>query len=96
MRRYRLGVLVAREGSDAIRMIVRFGPPRLLIADLALPGRSGFDVIDALVAAAGESRTPVIAWSPSRELREFAMSRFGKSDVRVISGTAPAAPLVSS
>lgn len=87
IRPYKLGALVVRDGADAIRILERFGPPRLLVADLALPELDGFDIIDALRKTDG-GRIPVIAWSPSRELREFAVSRFGQTDVRVLSASA--------
>ena len=87
IRPYKLGALVVRDGADAMRILERFGPPRLLVADLASPELDGFDVIDALRKTDG-GRIPVIAWSPSRELREFAVSRFGQTDVRVLSASA--------
>ena len=86
IRPYNLGVLVARDGAAAIRILERIGPPRLLIADLSLSQQDGFAVIEAL-RGVDTGRTRTIAWSSTRELREFAVSRLGKSDVRVLSGS---------
>ena len=86
-----LGVLIAREAEEAVRIVRRFGPPTLLIVDLALPKPDGFAVIDA-VQRPPRASTPVIAWAPSREVREFAAHRLAGLNVRVLDGAA--APLV--
>lgn len=86
-----LGVLVAREGEEAVRVVGRFGPPTLLITDLSLPRPDGFAVIDA-VKRTPRAGVPIIAWSPSREVREFAVHRLAGMNVRVLDGAV--APLV--
>ncbi|HYM26119.1 MAG TPA: hypothetical protein VEU08_23035 [Vicinamibacterales bacterium] len=87
VRPYRVGALVVNDASEAIRLLDQFGPPRLLIADLGLSDRQGFAVIDALGRIDGD-RVRIVAWSPSREIREFAMSRLsGRRDVRILSGS---------
>jgi diguanylate cyclase (GGDEF)-like protein len=86
-----LGVLVAREGEEAVRIVLRFGAPTLLIADLSLPRPDGFAVIDAVLRTP-DAGVPVIAWAPSREVREFAAHRLARLNVRVLDGAA--APLV--
>jgi GGDEF domain-containing protein/DNA-binding NarL/FixJ family response regulator len=86
----RVGVLVARDAAEALSVLRNFGSPLLLIVDLTLPGGDGFSVVEA--ARGHHDRTRVLALAPSRELREFAAARLaGRSDVRVVSGSAPAA-----
>jgi CheY-like chemotaxis protein len=89
---FNIGVLVARDGDEAIGILHRFGPPVLLIADLSLPGKDGFAVIDALREIDG-GRTEIIAWSGMRELREFAVHRLAGLNVRVLSASASPAVL---
>lgn len=83
---YSLGVLVARNGDEAMSLVRRFGPPVLLIVDLAMPGPGGFTLIDAARQAGG--RTEIIAWSSLRGLREFAAHRLRGDQVRVLGGQA--------
>jgi diguanylate cyclase (GGDEF)-like protein len=83
---YNLGVLVARNGDEALGLVRRFGAPVLLIVDLSLPAPDGFSVIDAARQAPG--RTEIIAWSSLRGLREFAVHRLRGDHVRVLSGGA--------
>ena len=80
------GVLVAKTGDEAIGVLRDFGTPLLLIVDLLLPGRDGFSVIEAARQAAHD-RTAILAWSSTRELREFAVSRLAGMDVRVLRGS---------
>jgi diguanylate cyclase (GGDEF)-like protein len=80
---YNVGVLVARNGEEALGLLHRFGPPILLVIDLSLPQKDGFAVIEAVRQAAG--RTEIIAWS-SRGLREFAVHHLRDENVRVVSG----------
>jgi diguanylate cyclase (GGDEF)-like protein len=83
---YSLGVLVARNGDEALGLLRRFGAPVLLIVDLSLPAPDGFAVIDAVRQGAG--RTEIIAWSSLRGLREFAVHRLRGDHVRVLGGGA--------
>ena len=85
---FNVGVLVARDGDEAIRVVERLGPPVLLIVDLSLSGKDGFAVIEALreVDRAGAQ---VIAWSASQELREFATQRLAGLNVRILGGAVP-------
>ncbi len=83
---YNLGVLVARNGDEALGLLRRFGPPVLLVADLSLPGPDGFTVIDA--ARQAGAHTEIIAWSSLRGLREFAVHRLRGDRVRVLGGGA--------
>ena len=89
IRRFKAGVLVARDGDEATRILDRFGPPILLIIDLSLARRDGFAVIEGL-RAQGRGRTEIIAWAAFRELSEFAAQRLSGLNVRVLRGAAPA------
>jgi diguanylate cyclase (GGDEF)-like protein len=83
---FKLGVLIARDGEEAIRVLQRFGPPVLLITDLSLPGKDGFALIEAL-RRHDNGDAEVIAWSPFPELREFAAHRFAGLRVRTLRGS---------
>ena len=89
IRPFKAGVLVARDGDEATRILDRFGPPILLIIDLSLARRDGFAVIEGL-RAQGRGRTEIIAWAAFRELSEFAAQRLSGLNVRVLRGAAPA------
>jgi CheY-like chemotaxis protein len=89
IRRFKAGVLVARDGEEASRILDRFGPPILLIIDLSLARRDGFAVIEGL-RAQRRGRTEIIAWAAFRELSEFAAQRLSGLNVRVLRGAAPA------
>ena len=87
---FNVGVLVARDGEEAVGILQRFGPPILLITDLSLPGKDGFAVIEAL-RDIDRGRAEIIAWSSFRDLREFASNRLAGLSVRILSGSvAPA------
>jgi len=86
LKSYSLGVLVARNGDEALGLIRRFGAPVLLIVDLSLPAPDGFAVIDAACHAGG--RTGIVAWSTIRGLREFAANQLRGDHVRVLRGGA--------
>lgn len=77
-----LEVHVARHGNEADSLLQQFGPPVLLITDLALPPRDGFALIEA-VRDIDRGRAEFIAWSSSRALREFAAHRLAGLNVRV-------------
>src|SRR5439155_13195281 len=86
---FKVGVLVARDGEEALGILHRFGPPALLVTDLSLPRKDGFAVIDA-VRDIDSGRTEIIAWA-LRDLREFAAHRLAGLNVKILSGTvAPA------
>jgi diguanylate cyclase (GGDEF)-like protein len=89
IRPFKTGVLVARDGDEATRILERFGPPILLIIDLSLARRDGFAVIEGL-RAQRRGRTEIIAWAAFRELSEFAAQRLSGLNVRVLRGGAPA------
>src|SRR4029077_9635599 len=80
---YNLGVLVARNGEEALGLVRRFGASVLLIVDLSLPAPDGFAVIEAARQA---GQTEIIAWSSIRGQREFAAHRLRGDHVRVLGG----------
>ena len=82
---FKCGLLVARTGSLAASLVNRFGPPMLLIVDLSLASGDAFAAIDALRQDT-EASTDVVAWSASKEAREFAASKVRSA--RVVSVTA--------
>ncbi len=84
---FRVGFLVARDGVQATGIIDRFGPPLLLVVDLARSGNNGFELIEML-RHRHHLRTEVIAWCASRELREYASARLSGHDVHVLASTA--------
>ena len=81
-----VGVLVARDGEEAVGILQRFGPPILLITDLSLPRKDGFAVVEAL-RGVDQGRAEIIAWSSFRELREFALHRLAGLNVRILGGS---------
>jgi diguanylate cyclase (GGDEF)-like protein len=95
VRPFQCGLLVARSGAQAAGLIESFGPPVALIVDLMLPSGDAFSAIDALVDR-DPSATDVVAWSASREMREYAASRVGRIGARIISSAAPPATLAAA
>ena len=87
---FAVGALVARDGDEAGGILQRFGPPILLLIDLSLPRKEALTLIE-IVRSADRGRTGIIAWSSSRELREFAAHRLAGLNVHVLGGAvAPA------
>jgi diguanylate cyclase (GGDEF)-like protein len=90
--RFRVGCLIARNGSQASGIIERFGPPLLLVVDLALPSSDGFELIESLRHTHGAG-SEVIAWCGSREMREYAAARLTGHEVHVLASTAAASTI---
>lgn len=67
-----LSTFVVRDGTVALSAMLERGTPALLIADLALPGIDGFELVEGLRRSVPESRTPVIVVSSDRDLRDRA------------------------
>lgn len=84
---FRVGFLMARDGAQAAGIIDRFGPPLLLVVELALPSTDGFELVDRLRDRHGD-RSEVIAWAASREMREYAGARLSRHGAHVIAGSA--------
>ena len=55
-------VLTAADGEEALTK-ARFPPPDLLLLDLIMPGRNGFDVLDSLREDPATAGIPVIVLS---------------------------------
>jgi CheY-like chemotaxis protein len=88
---FRRGALVARDGDDALLILQRFGPPVLLVCDIALPQTDGFLVMEA-VRALGVPDLPIIALSPFSTLRSYAERRANLRISAVVSPTGSAEP----
>ncbi len=80
-------IVVSRDGDDLVGVIDEFGPPSLLIAALALPGRPVLPVIESLFR--NNDELPVVLWAAERDLREFARSALGARNIRVLRPFAP-------
>ena len=74
--KFQLGLLIARDGSEAQRLVDQFGPPVVLAVDLSHGEMSGASGLDR--AAMRNRLMSIVAFSPARELREF--SRAGTTD----------------
>ena len=61
---FRLGTLVARDGTEAIQTLQRFGPPIILIVSISLPPEDGFAAMSALRSIAGPKSSAIIALVP--------------------------------
>ena len=67
--KFRLGLLIARDGAETQRLVDQFGPPVILAVDLSHGDMSG---TSGLGRAAMRNRLmSIVAFSPARELREF-------------------------
>lgn len=87
-----VGFLVARDGAQARGIIDRFGPPLLLVVDLALPSNDGFELIEFL-RNRDHGRSEVIAWCASRQMREYASARLSGRAVHVLASSAAASTI---
>ena len=67
--KFQLGLLVARDGAEAQRLVDQFGPPVVLAVDLNQAEMSGPSGIGR--AAMRHGLMSIVAFSPARELREF-------------------------
>ena len=84
----RLGLLVARSGEQAARVMEQFGPPVLLAVDMTAAEMQGVSLIEA--AEAKEQPMLVVAFSSSRAFREYSASRHDRLRLDVIRPDAPA------
>src|SRR5690349_8931238 len=84
VKRFKVAILVARDGLQAIEIVRRFGAPKLLVVDLSLPRKDGIAVIDV---ARGEPNrtTEIVAWA-DREPSQFAGERLSRMKVRTLRG----------
>jgi len=84
----RLGLLVARSGEQAARVMEQFGPPVLLAVDMTASEMHGVALIEA--AESTQQALLVVAFSPSRAFREYSASRHERLRLDVIRPDAPA------
>jgi CheY-like chemotaxis protein len=70
-------VVLAREGGEALRLMAEQGEPDLILLDLAMPGLSGWGVMDALARHPRWVGTPVIVVTASWEVSEDDVLAFG-------------------
>jgi GAF domain-containing protein len=75
--------VVARNVDDAIRILLQFGSPAVLMVSLALPDHDGVSVIESLRRI--DADVPVIAWAADRELREYAANVLAGTRAKVLS-----------
>jgi diguanylate cyclase (GGDEF)-like protein len=88
IRPFGIDVHVADAAKEALGMVTMHGLPRLLVIDLQAAPADGFATIDAARQTdwAGE----VIAWAPSRAVREFAAHRFKERPIHLFAREAAA------
>ena len=84
----RLGLLVARSGEQAARVMEQFGLPVLLAVDMTAAEMKGVTLIEA--AEAKQQPMLVVAFSTSRAFREYSASRHERLHLDVIRPDAPA------
>jgi DNA-binding response OmpR family regulator/GGDEF domain-containing protein len=85
VKNFKVAVLVARDGQQAVDFVRRFGAPMLLLVDLALPFKDGFSVIEA--ARTDGSRQPeIMVWSPDRHT-PFVAERVARLKVTTVGRT---------
>jgi diguanylate cyclase (GGDEF)-like protein len=84
----RLGLLVARSGEQAARVMEQFGPPVLLAVDMTAAEMQGVSLVEA--AEAKQQPMLVVAFSSSRAFREYSASRHERLRLDVIRPDAPA------
>jgi CheY-like chemotaxis protein len=83
---FRIAVLVARDGPQALDTIRRFGSPMLLLIDISLPGGDGFEILDAARVEASR-RTEIVAWTPP-QFPTPAAERLARLNARMLGPTA--------
>ncbi len=67
--KFRLGLLIARDGAQAQRLVDQFGPPVVLAVDLSQAEMSGASGLGR--GAMRHRLMSIVAFSTARELREF-------------------------
>jgi diguanylate cyclase (GGDEF)-like protein len=85
---FRLGLLVARSGEQAARVMDQFGPPVLLAVDMTAADMRGVSLIEA--AESIQQPMLIVAFSASRAFREFSASRHERLRFDVLRPDAPA------
>lgn len=85
--RHRLGLLIARDGHDAMRLIDQFGPPTVLCVDMSAKDMRGVSLIESIH---GRRPAITIALEASRDFREYALMRPAGLQLEVLRPAAPA------
>jgi two-component system, chemotaxis family, chemotaxis protein CheY len=65
----------ADNGVDALKLVAEFKPD-LLLADVTMPGMSGIDLVESVVAAGSPPKIGIITSSATQEIRDKA-KKFG-------------------
>lgn len=67
-------VLTHAEGGDAVNVVGRTGPD-VLILDVMLPGRSGYDILQALRGADATAHLPVLMLTAKGQAADRALAQ---------------------
>ena len=84
-RQHRLGLLIARDAHQALRLIHQFGPPILLIADLDSPDML---YLALHTISQTEREAQVVAFSSTRDVRDFFHSVPNAGRIHVVNRSA--------
>ncbi len=60
-------VLSARNGREALDLLVKRAPPDLVLLDLMMPVMSGWDVLDAIAKVPGLASLPIVVFTAAGE-----------------------------
>jgi diguanylate cyclase (GGDEF)-like protein len=86
--RYRLGLLLARDAQQALQLIQKFGPPAMLVANLATPEMQHL----ALNSISNVERdVQVVAFTSERDLRAFLRASPNAHKLHILNRAAPVA-----
>ncbi|HEX8029666.1 MAG TPA: diguanylate cyclase, partial [Vicinamibacterales bacterium] len=91
--RHRLGLLLARDGQDAMRLIEQFGPPTVLCVDMSAKDMRGVSLIESI-----QGRRPgvTVALDASRDFRDYASMRPAGGHLEVLRPGASAATVMTA
>jgi diguanylate cyclase (GGDEF)-like protein len=84
-RQHRLGLLIARDAHQALRLIHQFGPPILLIADLGSPDML---YLALHTISQKEREAQVVAFSSTRDVRDFFRAAPNAGRIQVVNRSA--------
>jgi diguanylate cyclase (GGDEF)-like protein len=76
-----LGLLVARDGNEALRLMEQFGPPKLLCVNMTAKHVRGISVIESI---SGRWPEITVAVDASREFREYAVRHRDEFQLRAL------------
>ena len=77
-----VGMLVARDGNQALRVMEQFGPPSLLVIDMTAPEMQGVSLVEWLQGKSTQAR--ILAFSPSSVLRRYFAANRTDAPVTII------------